>query len=65
MLLGRINHDKLKWNWFLPSDEMTRLLAKSALFPTSITAFCAIFCDVHKVCSTRSATLNELLSAEE
>lgn len=47
-------HKKIKKK-FLPSDVTTRLLAKSALLPTNITARCAIFSDVHNDCITRSA----------
>lgn len=48
-----------------PSDVTQRLRAKSALLPTSMTAFCAMFSLVQSVCRTRSATENELLSADE
>lgn len=48
-----------------PSDVTARLLAKSALFPTSITAFCAIFSLVQSAWRTRSAIKNELLSDDE
>lgn len=56
---------KFKLLFNLPSDDTKRLLAKSALFPTSITAFCAIFSLVQSACKTRSATRKELLSEEE
>lgn len=50
---------------YIPSDETVLLLAKSALFATNITAFCAIFSDVHSACNILSATRKLLLSADE
>lgn len=52
-------------NLYIPSGVITRLLAKSALLPTRITAFCAMFSDVHKDCSILSAITKLLLSDAE
>lgn len=41
---------------FLPSEVTVRLRTKSALFPTSITAFWEMFSDIQSVCKIRSAT---------
>lgn len=48
-----------------PSDDTTRLLARSALLPTNITARCAIFSDVHNACNIRSAIVKLPRSADE
>lgn len=50
---------------YIPSEVTTRLLARSALLPTKITAFCAIFSVVHNVCNILSANIKLPRSAEE